>query len=97
MTVSKNCSLVAFATSWGAWFGGVNAFNFDLLQALAPAFRGQLQVACVALDATADDCRSASSAEVQMVPLGLPDQKDKTTALGALAWKKLQEPRVRAR
>jgi len=44
--------------------------------------------ACVVLDATADDCRSATSAQVLMVPPGLPDQKDKTAALGAPGVKK---------
>ncbi|WP_404872805.1 glycosyltransferase, partial [Ideonella sp. A 288] len=90
MTASAPQLLVAFATAWGPRFGGINAFNHDLLLALAPACRASVKVVCVVLHATPEQCQAALAGEVLLVPLGLDAQQNMTVDLEPLVRQVLQ-------
>ena len=88
MNEKKN--LIAFATAWGAKYGGLNAFNYDLLIAVAAAHWSWLRVVCIVAECTDNDVRLARDQfQVELVNLGLTAGSiDKERA--ALAWTKLQ-------
>ena len=90
MTASAARLLITFATAWGPRFGGINAFNHDLLLALAPAYRTRVKVVCVVLHATPEQCQAALSGELVLVPLGLDTQQNMTVDLEPLVWRELQ-------
>lgn len=48
-------TLIAIATAWGPKYGGINAFNYDLLIALAAAHWSWLQVVCVVAESSDDE------------------------------------------
>jgi hypothetical protein len=69
-------TLVAFATRWGPQFGGINSFNADLLPAIAAAFDKKIKTVCIVLDASTADIDAARSANVSLISLGLPGEKE---------------------
>jgi Glycosyl transferases group 1/Tetratricopeptide repeat len=89
--MNSKYTLIAFATAWGSRFGGINAFNIDLLKAVAAAYWESVHVVCVVADCSQEDIKTASEQfQVQLVQLGLPSGK-----IGAeheaLAWAELQK------
>ncbi|WP_090142138.1 glycosyltransferase [Limnohabitans sp. DM1] len=71
--MKKTHSLIAFATAWGSKFGGINALNTDLLQAVAAAHWQWLRVVCVVPDCDESDIASAKNQfQVELVNLVLP-------------------------
>jgi glycosyltransferase involved in cell wall biosynthesis len=58
--------VVFLATAWGPKHGGINAFNMDFACALGRILENG-RVACVVLDATDADVRSASAASVELL------------------------------
>lgn len=90
MTLPKK-TLIAFATRWGAQFGGINSFNQDLLSAFAAASYQQVLTVCVVLDANDEDKSNALSAQVRLVSLRCPGQKDFLPTLAAASLQALQE------
>lgn len=48
-------TLIAIATAWGPKYGGINAFNYDLLIALAAAHWSWLRVVCVVAESSDDE------------------------------------------
>ena len=90
MTVPKK-TLIAFATRWGAQFGGINSFNQDLLSAFAAVSYQQVSTVCVVLDANDEEKESANSAQVRLVSLGCHEQREFLPALVALAWQAVQD------
>lgn len=66
-TTTKKFTLVAFATAWGPKFGGINAFNTDLLQAIAAAHWQWLNVICVV--AACDDAEIKTARAQDLVTL----------------------------
>jgi hypothetical protein len=55
--MNKQNTLIAIATAWGPKYGGINAFNYDLLIAIAAAHWSWLRVVCVVAECTADEIR----------------------------------------
>ncbi len=94
MTAPKK-TLIAFATRWGAQFGGINSFNQDLLSAFAAASYQQVSTVCVVLDASDEEKESAYSAQVRLVSLGCREQREFLPALVALAWQAIQDDGIR--
>jgi hypothetical protein len=83
-------TLIAFATAWGPRFGGINAFNIDLLKAVAAAYWQPMDVFCMVADCTVEEIEVAKTQYlVNLVKLDLLDGK-----IGAehepLVWSKLQ-------
>ena len=71
-TTTKPFTLVAFATAWGPKFGGINAFNTDLLQAIAAAHWQWLRVICVVAACDNTDIQTAlAQDQVTLISLGL--------------------------
>jgi hypothetical protein len=71
-TTAKPFTLVAFATAWGPKFGGINAFNMDLLQAIAAAHWQWLRVICVVAACDEADIQTAlTQDQVTLINLGL--------------------------
>jgi hypothetical protein len=66
-------TLVAFATAWGPRLGGINAFNADLLPALAAAHWQQLRTVCVVPIASADEVEAAHKQQITLVGLQLAE------------------------
>ncbi|WP_218017395.1 glycosyltransferase, partial [Hydrogenophaga taeniospiralis] len=63
---------MAFATSWGPKFGGINAFNTDLLQAIAAAHWQWLRVICFVAACDEVDIQTARAQDqVTLINLGL--------------------------
>ncbi|MFP8777794.1 tetratricopeptide repeat protein [Hydrogenophaga sp. RWCD_12] len=63
---------MAFATAWGPKFGGINAFNMDLLQAIAAAHWQRLRVICVVAACDEADVQTAlTQDQVTLINLGL--------------------------
>ncbi len=71
-SMKKNYAIIAFATTWGSKFGGINAFNTDLLQAIATAHWQRLRVICVVADCDASDIKTAKDEyQIELVNLKL--------------------------
>jgi glycosyltransferase involved in cell wall biosynthesis len=62
-------ALAFIATAWGPRFGGINAFNQDLCQAVAAACGPRVPILCFAFAASARDVEQARAAGVHLVPL----------------------------
>ncbi len=88
--MSKTHTLIATATAWGPKYGGINAFNYDLLIAVAFANMPRLRVVCIVANCTEDEVQSAKDQyQIELINLDLNDGKvGKEHA--ALAWNKLQ-------
>jgi glycosyltransferase involved in cell wall biosynthesis len=72
LTTTKPFTLVAFATAWGPKFGGINAFNTDLLRALAAAHWQWLRVICFVAACDEVDIQTAlTQDQVTLINLGL--------------------------
>lgn len=89
--INQKKTLIAFATAWGTRFGGVNAFNADLLRAVASAFFSRLQVICVVLSATSDEVSNAKSFGVVLADLKANGVKDFRDEFEPKVWECLQE------
>jgi len=71
-TTTKPFTLVAFATAWGPKFGGINAFNTDLLQAIAAAHWQWLNVICVVAACDEADIKTARAQDlITLISLGI--------------------------
>ncbi|WP_120967974.1 tetratricopeptide repeat protein [Comamonas sp. lk] len=55
--MNKQNTLIAVATAWGPKYGGINAFNYDLLIAIAAAHWSWLRVVCVVAECADDEIR----------------------------------------
>jgi hypothetical protein len=88
--MNEKHTLIALATAWGPKYGGINAFNYDLLIAVALANWRWLRVVCVVAQCTEADVQKAKDQyQVELINLGLTEGKiGKEHA--ALAWSKLQ-------
>lgn len=62
-------SLLFVTSSWGPRYGGINAFNADLVPAVATAVAGQLKVVCVVLDATVADIETTAALGIELISL----------------------------
>jgi hypothetical protein len=90
-------TVISFATAWGAQWGGINAFNADLLSALAIAFPHNVRVVCVVLNAEDSDCINAKKQNgVEIISLARPNDTAMSDDLESNAWSELQrlEPRL---
>ncbi len=88
--MNKKHNLIAFATAWGPKYGGINAFNYDLLIAVAAAHWSWLQVVCVVAECTDEEIQTARD-QFQVVLIGLGLQNGSINKEHAtLAWSKLQ-------
>jgi glycosyltransferase involved in cell wall biosynthesis len=85
MTKTTN-TLIAFSTSWGTRFGGINSFNQDLLVAFAGVTFQQAQTVCVVLEASQEDIESAAAAQVQLISIENRHEKTFSGSLEAAAW-----------
>ncbi|MDO8418232.1 MAG: tetratricopeptide repeat protein, partial [Agitococcus sp.] len=65
----KNKILIAFATRWGAKFGGINSFNTDLLSAVGAAFFEHIETVCIVLSADKEEIEDAKNNEVHLISL----------------------------
>ena len=83
-------TLIAFSTSWGTKFGGINSFNRDLLSAFAAVTCHQAQTICVVLDASQEDIDLAASEQVKLISISCPNEKNFSPSLEAAAWKAIQ-------
>jgi hypothetical protein len=63
-------TLVSLATAWGPKFGGINAFNVELLKSLGIQPRRNFDLYCAVLDADAQTQADASRYKVELMPLG---------------------------
>jgi len=63
-------TLVSLATAWGPKFGGINAFNVELLKSLGIQPRRDFDLYCAVLDADAQIQADASRYKVELMPLG---------------------------
>jgi hypothetical protein len=61
--------VVFLATAWGPTHGGINAFNMDFACALGQILENG-RVACVVLEASDADVRSANAADVALLQVG---------------------------
>jgi hypothetical protein len=88
--MNKKHTLIALATAWGPKYGGLNAFNYDLLIAVAAAHWSWLRVVCIVAECTETEVQSAQDQyQVELINLGLTGGSiGKEHA--ALAWSKLQ-------
>ncbi|CAN7376642.1 tetratricopeptide repeat protein [Acidovorax sp. LjRoot118] len=82
--MKNSYAVIAFATTWGAKFGGINAFNTDFLHAIAAAHWHWLRVVCVVADCDENDIQNAKDQyQIELITLGLkgesltPDQAEK--------------------
>lgn len=86
----KKNTLIAIATAWGPKYGGINAFNYDLLIAIAAAHWEWLRVVCVVAGCTDDEIQLVRDQyQIELVNLELTEgaiQKEHA----ALAWSKIQ-------
>lgn len=83
-------TMIAFATRWGAQFGGINSFNQDLISAFAAVCFHNVKTICVVLDASIEDQQIALNEQVYLVSLDLPDQSTFQLGFEDLVWNKLQ-------
>lgn len=88
--MNEKHTLIALATAWGPKYGGLNAFNYDLLIAVAAAHWSWLRVVCIVAECTESEVQSAKDQhQVELINLGLTGGSiGKEHA--ALAWSKLQ-------
>ncbi|MDP2431515.1 MAG: hypothetical protein Q8O33_05745, partial [Pseudomonadota bacterium] len=63
-------TLVSLATAWGPKFGGINAFNVELLKSLGIQPRRDFDLYCAVLAADAQAQADASRYKVDLMPLG---------------------------
>ncbi len=84
-------TLISFATAWGTQFGGINAFNADLLRAVAAAFFQHLRTVCVVLTATDADEQDANNSNVVLINLNARDTKNFHADLEPKVWELLQQ------
>jgi tetratricopeptide (TPR) repeat protein/glycosyltransferase involved in cell wall biosynthesis len=84
-------TLISFATAWGTKFGGINAFNADLLRAVAAAFFEHLRTVCVVLTATDADEQDAKNSNVFLINLSASDTKNFRADLEPRVWELLQQ------
>lgn len=92
--MNQTHTLISIATAWGPKFGGINAFNYDLLIAVAAANWQWLRVICVVSSCTADEVHSAKVRnQVELIDLGL-DGGSIGKEHAALAWQKLLDASV---
>jgi len=82
--------LIAFATRWGAQFGGINSFNQDLVSAFAAVCYQHVKTICVVLNANIEEQKNALNEQVYLVSLDLPDQNSFAVDFESLVWDKLQ-------
>lgn len=68
--------LVAFATSWGTRFGGINSFNADLMSAVAATYSNKVTATCVVLSADLAETKAAHDEGVRLISLNLSGIKD---------------------
>lgn len=83
-------TIIAFATRWGAQFGGINSFNQDLISAIAAVSFDSVKAICVVLNASVEDQQKAHNEQVYLVSLDLPDQSTFKSDFENLVWNKLQ-------
>ena len=72
--VTPHFSLISFASYWGSKFGGINAFNTDLLEAIAAAYIGKVNVICVVNEANTQEKKEAKDRKITL--LSLPFKPD---------------------
>jgi glycosyltransferase involved in cell wall biosynthesis/tetratricopeptide (TPR) repeat protein len=83
---SPRYTLISFATAWGPQHGGINAFNADLLEAVAAGFWERVESVCVVLDASEDEIQRFRDRGIILVSLGLRDQRQMPATLEPQAW-----------
>jgi glycosyltransferase involved in cell wall biosynthesis len=70
--MNKQKTLIAVATAWGPKYGGINAFNYDLLIAIAAAHWSWLRVICVVAECTDDEVKEVQAQHpIKLISLGL--------------------------
>jgi glycosyltransferase involved in cell wall biosynthesis len=87
--------LITFASYWGSKLGGINAFNTDLLEAVAAGYTEKVHVICVVNKASANEIEEAKSRKVTLISLPyLPNSAHmgEEQAKAAIEQLKQQEP-----
>lgn len=70
--MTKQKILIAVATAWGPKYGGINAFNYDLLIAVAAAHWSWLRVICVVAECTDDEIQLIQDQyQIELISIGL--------------------------
>jgi hypothetical protein len=87
---AKPQTLIAFATSWGPKYGGINSFNYDLLRAFVACTYIATETVCVVPGASAGEITEAGQAGVKLISLGELDASGFTAGSEALAWQCLR-------
>lgn len=67
MIVQKKPLLIAVATRWGSFFGGINSFNTDFLKALATSYSEKVDVICLVDEANPGEIQEAGSSSVKLI------------------------------
>ena len=88
---SHQRTLVSFATAWGPQFGGINAFNIDLLTAIAAGFFGRITTICLVPQATPEAISAAKACGVCLVALNASEERSLCADLEPLAWEALSQ------
>ena len=88
---SHQRTLVSFATAWGPQFGGINAFNIDLLTAIAAGFFGRITTICLVPQASPEDISAAKACGVCLVALNASEERSLCADLEPLAWEALSQ------
>ncbi|MEN9865452.1 MAG: hypothetical protein RL748_1042, partial [Pseudomonadota bacterium] len=79
-------TLIAFSTSWGPKFGGINSFNYDLIRAFAAYTYADTRTVCVVLSATVEEQKRALADGFHLISLGDETGSDFSPMLEATAW-----------
>jgi glycosyltransferase involved in cell wall biosynthesis/Tfp pilus assembly protein PilF len=87
--ISPMQTLIAFATSWGPKFGGINSFNYDLLRAFAACTYVNTRTVCVVPQANVDEIAAAKRDDVILISLDSENTSAIPASLEAAAWQKL--------
>lgn len=67
--MANRYTLITFSSYWGSKFGGINAFNADLLEAVGAAYEGKVDVICIVLKAELENIEDARQKNVILIPL----------------------------
>lgn len=70
--MNKKKTLIALATAWGPKYGGINAFNYDLLIAIAHAHWSWLRVICIVSESSENEIQLAlDQHQIELINLEL--------------------------
>jgi glycosyltransferase involved in cell wall biosynthesis len=86
----KSRTIVAFSTSWGARFGGINSFNHDLICAFAGILFDEVNTLCVVLNASAEDVENAAREQVRLIQIKVNETNSFLPSFEEASWEAIR-------